>query len=58
MTDWSQKNCGNVSKMLQENSLQSDLKNNAQVHRGQKLLYMQRMFTPNVDLMLIKVNIR
>ncbi len=37
-TDSIQKNCGNVSKMLQETSLQSYLKNYAQVHRGQKLL--------------------
>ncbi len=31
-------NYGNVSKMLQETSQQSYLKNYAQVHRGQKLL--------------------
>ncbi len=37
-TDQIQKNCGNVFKMLQETYLQSYLKNDAQVHRGQKLL--------------------
>ncbi len=37
-TDKIQKNCGNVFKMLQETYLQSYLKNDAQVHRGQKLL--------------------
>ncbi len=37
-TDSIQKNCANVSKMLQETYLQSYLKNYLQVHRGQKLL--------------------
>ncbi len=37
-TDSIQKNCGNVSKMLQETYLQSFLKNYVQVHGGQKLL--------------------
>ncbi len=37
-TDSIQKNCGNVSKTLQETYLQSSLKNYAQVHLGQKLL--------------------
>ncbi len=37
-TDSIQKNCGNVSKMLQETYLQSYLKNYAQVQLGQKLL--------------------
>ncbi len=37
-TDYIQKNCGSVSKMLQETYLQSSMKNYAQVHLGQKLL--------------------
>uniref|UniRef100_A0A672JYY9 Triokinase/FMN cyclase n=1 Tax=Sinocyclocheilus grahami TaxID=75366 RepID=A0A672JYY9_SINGR len=48
----SRRTCGNVSKMLQETCLQSSLKNYAQVHLGQNLLYAQRMVTPNHHALL------